>query len=359
MPGRTMAAVHEGHIARSTATTGSIAALAAAFTGLLVAPDAQAQDFYAGKTITVVVANPAGSGYDAYGRLLARHLSKYIAGKPTVIVQNMPGAGSIKATDFTVNVAPKDGTLFTLAMPGALVEPLTGDPAKYRYDPRTIAYIGTMDSGTRMCMTVPSSKVKTMADARKTKAIMAATAAGSSAYDYPNFLNALTGTQFSVVTGYPGPADLFLAAERGEADGLCGIDVSTYTALRPGWLAGDKKANPLLQVGLEPNPKVTAMGFPSVWEFVKPEDKALVELIVSQQVFQRPFLAPPGTPPAQLKVLRTAFMEALKDPELQAEAAKSKLELKPKSGEDVEALVKKMYAAPKELIARMARVIRP
>ncbi|MEQ1715559.1 MAG: tripartite tricarboxylate transporter substrate-binding protein [Hyphomicrobium sp.] len=323
------------------------------------ASPAVAQDFYAGKTLTVVVGNTAGSGYDTYGRLLARHITKYVPGKPAVIVQNMPGAGSIKATDYTYSVAPKDGTLVTLAMPGALVEPLTGDPTKYRYDPVKIAYIGTMDSGTRMCMTRPGSSIKSMADARRTKTIMAATAAGSSAYDYPNFINALTGTQFTVVTGYPGPGDMFLAADRGEAEGLCGIEYSTYTALRPNWLAGEKKGNPLVQLGLEVNPRVTALGFPSIWEFIKPDDKALVELIVSQQVFQRPFLAPPGTPEPQIKALRTAFMAALKDPELLEEAKKSNIEINAKSGEEVEALVKKIYAAPKGLIERMAKVIRP
>ena len=167
------------------------------------------------------------------------------------------------------------------------------------------------------------------------------------------------GTQFGVVTGYPGPGDMFLAAERGEAEGVCGIEYSTYTALRPSWLTGEKKGNPLLQLGLEVNPRITALGFPSIWEFIKPEDKSLVELIVSQQVFQRPFLAPPGTPEPQLKVLRTAFMAAMKDAELLEEAKKSNVEINPRSGEEVEALVKKIYAAPKELIDRMAKVIRP
>lgn len=320
---------------------------------------AMAQDFYAGKTLTIVVANTAGSGYDAYGRLLARHIVKYIPGRPTVIVQNMPGAGSIKATDFTANVAPKDGTLMTLAMPGAMIEPLTGDPTKYRYDPTKLAYIGTMDSGTRLCMTVPNSKVKSIADAKSTKSIMAATAAGSSAFDYPHFLNAIIDTQFTVVTGYPGPGDMYLAAERGEADGVCGLEFSTYTTLRPAWLTGEKKANPLIQLGQEPNPKVTALGFPSIWAFTKPEDKPLVELFVSQQVFQRPFMAPPGIPESQLKTLRAAFMSALKDPELIDEAHKGNMELNPRSGEEVEALVKKIYAAPKDLVARMARAIRP
>lgn len=334
--------------------------LAAAFSSLALAFPAGAQDFYAGKQLTLVIANPAGGGYDTYGRLLARHIVKHIPGKPGIIVQNMPGAGSIKATDYTANVAPKDGTVFTLVLPGAMVEPLTtSDPSKYRYDPTRLAYIGTMDAGTRVCMTSHASKVKTIEDAQKQKSIIAATAAGSSAYDYPHFLNALIGTQFNVVTGYPGPGDVFLAAERGEADGLCGFDISTFTALRPGWLTGEKKGNALLQLGLEENPKVTAMGFPTVWKYLKPQDRELVELIVSQQVFQRPFIAPPGTPDAQIKILRQAFMAALADPELIAEAAKANIELNAKSGAEVEALVKKIYSAPKELIARMARVIRP
>lgn len=326
---------------------------------LLAATSGAAQDIYAGKTITVIVGNTAGSGYDAYGRLLARHMSKYVPGKPATIVQNMPGAGSIKATDYTYSVAPKDGTVFTLAMPGALVEPLTGDPAKYRYDPTRIAYIGTMDSGTRLCMTVHTSKVKTFEDARKTRTVIAATAAGSSAYDYPHFINALAGSQFNVVTGYPGPGDVFLATERGEADGLCGFDISTFNSLRPAWMSGPTKGNPLLQLGLEVNPAATALGFPSIWSFIKPDDKALVELIVSQQVFQRPFLAPPGTPEPQLKILRAAFMAAMKDPELIAEASKASLEINARSGEDVEALIRKIYAAPKDLLARMAKVTRP
>lgn len=337
-----------------------IAAVAAlAFSSGRHLDQAQAQDLYAGKQLTIVVANTAGSGYDTYGRLLARHITKYIPGKPAVIVQNMPGAGSIKATDYTVNVAPKDGTTIALAMPGALVEPLTGDPTKYRYDPIKIAYIGTMDSGTRLCMTRPGSLIRTMDDARKNRTIMAATALGSSAFDYPHFINSVAGTKFNVVTGYPGPGDLFLAAERGEAEGLCGLEFSTFTTLRPGWLTGDKRGNPLVQLGLEVNPRVTELGFPPIWDFIKPEDKPLVELIVSQQVFQRPFLAPPETPAAQLKVLRTAFMAALKDPELLEEAKKSSIELNPKSGEEVEALVKKIYAAPKDLIDRMAKAIRP
>ena len=323
------------------------------------APERSKQDVYQGKTITLFVANTAGSGYDAYGRLLARHMPKYIPGKPSFIVQNMPGAGSIKAAEYTYLIAPKDGTQFTLVMPGALVEPLTGDPTKYRYDQTRFSYVGTADSGTRLCATAPRSKVKTFADAKAGKSIIAATAAGSSAFDYPNMLNALAGSKFEIVTGYPGPGDMFLAVDRGEADGICGIDVSTYRTLRPDWLTVPGKANFFMQAGLEPNADLLRQGIPSIWDFIEPANRPVVELIVSQQVFQRPFLAPPGTPAPQLKLLRAAFMSAVADPELREEARKSNLDLNAKSGEDVEALVKKIYSAPKELIEKMAKAIRP
>ncbi len=324
-----------------------------------LASTAAAQDFYKGKTVTIIVGNPAGSGYDAYGRLLARHLPKHLPGQPNIIVQNMPGAGSVKAADYTYNIAPSDGTAFALAMPATLVEPLTAPPGQYRYEPTKFAYIGTMDSGTRVCVTSGKSPVKSIADARTTKVIMAATAPASSAFQYPKFMNVLAGTKFEIVTGYKGPADVFLAVDRGEADGACGLDVSTFQSLRPDWL-GKKTVNLLTQFGREPNKELLALGLPSHLDFIKdPEDRKIVDLIVTQQVFQRPYLAPPKTPPERVKLLREAFMAAVRDPELIAEAKNQKLELNPKSGQEVEALVKEIYSAPKELLARMQKVISP
>jgi tripartite-type tricarboxylate transporter receptor subunit TctC len=321
---------------------------------------ARGEDFYQGKTVNLIVGVDAGSGYDAYGRLLARHMPKYMPGKPVILVQNMPGAASITAAQHLYVVAPKDGTAFGILFPGALVEPLTGDPAKYRYDPTKFEYIGTADSGTRLCFTSAASKVRTFADARTTKVLMASTASGSSSWDYPHFLNALGGSKFEVITGYKGPADLLLAMERGEAEGVCGLDVSTVKTLRPDWFApGAGKAHFLAQAGLQPKEELTKLGIPSIWEFITGDNRQVAELIVSQQVFGRPFVAPPGVPEAQLKILRTAFMASWGDPELVAEAAKMKLELNPKGGEEVGALIRKTYAAPKDLLDRMTKAIRP
>lgn len=329
-----------------------------ALAGVLASGAVRAEDFYQGKTIGIVVGNDAGSGYDAYARLLARHMPKHIPGKPAIIIQNMPGAASMTAALYLYAVAPKDGTVFGILFPGALVEPLTGDPAKYRYDPTKLAYIGTADSGTRLCFTSASSKVRTFADARTTKAVMAATQQGSSSWDYPHFLNALGGAKFEVVTGYKGPGDMLLAMERGEAEGVCGLDVSTVRTLRPDWF-GASKVNFLVQAGLEPKPDLTQLGIPSIWDFITGENRKVAELIVSQQVFGRPFLAPPGVPEPQLKMLRAAFMAAWTDPELVAEAKKMKLEVNPLGGDEVAALVTRLYATPKDLLARMTKAIRP
>ena len=318
----------------------------------------EAQPFYEGKTVSIVVGIDAGSGYDAYGRLFARYLGRHLPGHPTVIVQNMPGAASVKAAEYIHSIAPKDGTQLGIVFPNALVDPMTLEPSRRRYDPTRFEYIGTADSGTRVCFTYQTSKVRTIEEAQRSKVIIAATTRGGPGWDYSMLLNALAGTKFEIVTGYKAGPDQFLAMERGEAEGMCSLDVSTLRTLRPDWL-GSTKANFLLQAGLEVNPELTGLGIPPIWKFIKSEDRPIVELVVGQQVFQRPYIAPPGTAPAQLAALRQAFLAAHAEPELKVEAVKMKLSLNVKSGEEVAALVKRMYSSPPELIDRMTRIIRP
>ncbi len=327
-------------------------------TALAAAAPAGAADFYASKNLTLVVGSAAGTGYDVYGRAVGRHIVNHIPGRPVMVVQNMPGAGSTRAAEYIAKIAPKDGTVIAIVFPGAVTAPLTAPPGKYRYDPRELQYIGTVDSGTRMCSTSLKSKVKTFEDARKHEAVIGSTSPGGSTYDYPTMLNRLTGTKFKVVTGYKSTGSIALAVERGEADGWCGVDVSTYYAVRPNWIP-KKEVNFLVQLGLEPHPEMTKAGFPSIWNFVPPENKAVMELIVSQQVFQRPFIAPPGTPADRMKLLVDAFDKTMTDAAFVAEATKAKLSLNPRKGTTVKALVDKMYASPKELIDRMAKATAP
>jgi tripartite-type tricarboxylate transporter receptor subunit TctC len=319
---------------------------------------AHSQDFYAGKMVTLVVGSAAGTGYDVYGRAVGRHLVKHIPGKPGIVVQNMDGAGSIRATEWLANIAPKDGTTIAIIFPGAIVKPLTEKPGRYRYDPARLEYLGTADSGTRMCSTSLKSKVRTFEDAQKEVAVIASTSPGGSTFDYPTMLNRLAGTKFRVVTGYKSTGSIALAVERGEADGWCGVDLSTYMAVRPTWIP-NKEVNFLIQLGLEPHDEMTKIGFPSIWKYVAPENKKVMELIVSQQVFQRPFVAPPGTPADRIAVLRAAFEATMKDKEFLAEADKGKLAVNPRTGEQVKKLVAEMYAAPKDVVERMAKAVAP
>lgn len=323
--------------------------------GAATAFAAEPAPYYQGKQIIVIVGNPAGGGYDVYARLLARHMPKYLPGQPAFIVQNMPGAGSINAAQHLANVAAKDGTAMGVLVPGAIFDPLIEGLAKFRYDPGKFEYIGSADSGTRICFTSRQSGIKSLDDARKTKVVVASTAPQSSATDYALFMNALADTKFEVVLGYKGPADLLLAMERGEAAGVCALDSATVASIRPDWLE-DGTINLLVQAGLQPTPDIKA---PSLWNYISGANRPVAELIVSQQEFGRPFMAPPGIPAEPLKLLREAFNSALKDPELIAEARKMKLGLTPKSGEEVAAIVRKLYAATPDLVERARRILRP
>jgi tripartite-type tricarboxylate transporter receptor subunit TctC len=333
----------------------AVASLAVGLLGAATGSQASAADYFHGKQISVVVGNPAGSGFDAYARLLTRHMGKHLPGNPAFIVQNMPGAGSITAAQYIANVAPKDGTVFGILVPGAIFEPLIEEPGKFRYDPGKFEYLGTADSGTRLCFTSAASGIKTIEDASKGKVIVASTAPQSSATDYALFMNALAGTKFEIVMGYKGPADLLLAMERGEAAGICALDSATLASIRPDWISTGK-VNLLVQAGLEVNPDIKA---PPIWDYIKGENRAVAELIVGQQEYGRPFMAPPGVNPEALKILRKAFMDTMKDPELIAEADKMKIGVNAKSGEEISKIIAKTYASSPELIKRTKQVLRP
>jgi tripartite-type tricarboxylate transporter receptor subunit TctC len=327
-----------------------------AVVGLLIGNQALAQGSYQGKTVTVVVGTDAGGGFDIYGRAVARHIQKHLPGQPNVIVQNMPGAGSMKAAEYLYGIAPKDGTVIAIVFPAALTEPLIAAPGKLRYDPTKFGYLGTADSATWLCITSGKSKIKTFEDAQKIPSTMAGVAAGSSTVDYVNMFNALADTKFKLVSGYKSTAEVVLAIDRGEADGVCGYDVSSLKAQKPDWF-GTPLANLIVQAGLEPSEEMTKMGVPSIWKYVTGENRKVAELIVSQQVFGRPFMAPPGVPERELNLLRTAFMATMADPEFLADTERVKLAVNPKSGDEVSGLIQKVYAAPKEVIERMKQAL--
>jgi len=318
----------------------------------------QASEFYAGKTIEFLIGGDVGGGYDIYARVIGRHLGRHIPGNPTVVPKNMPGAGSGRAAAFIGSVVPKDGTVIGTVFPGVIMGPLLDDRAESLFDPVTFAYLGTADSGTRVCVTFEHSEVKTYEDAMARKTIIGASAAGGSTRDYANLHRNAAGANFDVVTGYKGTAEIFLAMERGEVDGMCGLDWVSLKSQRPDWLR-DRKINILVQVSLEPDPELSKMGVPEIWKYVaKADDKNAVELVVGQQVFGRPYLAPPGVPSERVQTLRTAFMATLRDTEFLADAERSRVDITPSPGEKVQQIVEKLYSTPKKVIERAKDIIR-
>jgi tripartite-type tricarboxylate transporter receptor subunit TctC len=343
----------------SLKTTTIHAALTATAIAAALAAPAHAADYYAGKTIELVVGSDAGGGYDIYARTVARHISRHIPGNPNVIVKNMPGAGSSRAGIYISTVAPKDGGSVGALMPGAIMGPLLDDKPNLQFDPTKVIYIGTADSGVRICTTFQNSKIKTFEDAQKQKTVLGASAAGGSTRDYDYLLNKTAGAKFDVVSGYQGTVDIALAMERGEVDGMCGWDWSSVKSQKSDWVR-DKKLNVLVQVALEPEAELTKMGVPLIWQYItKEDDRKVAELVVSQQVFQRSYIAPPGTPKEQIDILRTAFDATVADPQFLADAEKMKISITPLSGAKVQALVEKLYATPKDLIERAKNVIKP
>src|SRR5215470_16141134 len=223
-------------------------ALAAAL--CLSGPATHAADFYAGKTIEMIVGSDVGGGYDTYTRAIARHIGRHLPGNPSVVVKNMPGAGSGRAAAYLYSVAPKDGTSIAAPFPGIVLSPLLDDRQETAFDPAKFTYIGTADNGTRLCATFAASKTKTFDDALRQKTRMGASGLGASTRDYVLFKKKTTDVQFELVMGYKGSADILLAMERGEIDGLCGWDWTSVKSQRPDWIR-DGKLNVLVQVGLQ------------------------------------------------------------------------------------------------------------
>ncbi len=320
---------------------------------------AAAADFYAGKTIEIVVGSAAGGGYDIYARALAKYWGNYIPGHPAFIVRNMPGAGSARSLAYISTNAPKDGTVIAAPMPGAILGPLLDDKPQTGFDPTKVIYIGTADSGVRVCVTSEKSKIKTFDDALKQKTIMGATGGHGSSSDYAYLHKHTSGAKFDVVTGYVGMADTSLAMEQGELDGTCGWDWSSLKSMKPDWVK-NKRMNILVQVGLDTDPELDKLGVPKVWQYVPAEDdRKVVELIASQQVFMRFFIAPPGTPPEQIATLRQSFDKAVKDENFLKDAERLHIAIEPLPGEKVQNLVKKIYDTPKDIVERTKRAINP
>jgi tripartite-type tricarboxylate transporter receptor subunit TctC len=327
---------------------------------LLLAGSATAQEgvanFYRGKTIQMIVGTSAGGGYDLYGRLVARYMGRYIPGSPNIVVSNMAGAASIVATQHIAIAAPKDGSVIGAIFPGALIEQLIGDKGKVRYDARKLTQIGSANSELYVCIVRSDAGVKSFEDFLKGNILIGASAAGGSTRDFPLLLTSVLGANFKVVSGYPGSTEILLAIEKGEVQGACGLGWSTVSVQRGQWLRnGFIKI--VAQEGMLSNPELDKQGVPLAYSFAKtPEQQQVMQVHYEPLTFGRPFIAAPEVPADRVEALQAAFIKAMADPELRAEAERLKLDIAPAPGKEVAAIVRKIFALPSKAIeaARVA-----
>jgi tripartite-type tricarboxylate transporter receptor subunit TctC len=343
--------------ARSTAVPGAPFGLAlAALVTLGAAPSlAQTPDAIT-KPVSIYVAGSAGGGIDLYARLLGRHIGRHIEGNPAIDVQDMPGAGGIRAANFLAVTAPKDGTALATFAGGPLSEPLVGvrNPG---YDMSEFQWIGTISRDVSLCISWKGGPFDTIQDAMKQEMMVGGTGAGSDTDSIPVVLNAVLGTKFKVVTGYPGTQETFLAMENGEVNGRCGLTYSSLKSTKPDWLR-DHKVNILLQIALEKSPELADV--PLALDLIqKPDDKKLLQLVTIGTVTGRPFAAPPGTPPGKVENLRRALAETVKDPAFIADAASIQAEVSPMLGPQIQDIITQAYATPKPIIERAKALLNP
>jgi tripartite-type tricarboxylate transporter receptor subunit TctC len=316
---------------------------------------ADAQDsveqFYRGKNINIYIGSSAGGGYDSYARALGRHVSKYIPGNPTIVPQNMPGAGGNKVAGYVYSVAPKDGTAIGAIFPGSVLQPLIGDTA-VQHDPAKFIYLGSANSDVYTCVVRTDAPVKTFKDVLTQEMIVGASNEGGTTRDMPTVSNNVLGAKFRVVTGYGGTQEIALAVERNEVHGICGFGYTSLLTIRPDWV-GRGVVRVLVQENAKGSPILNQMGVPRTVDFAKTaEDRQIMELVYSQGIFGRPYVFPPGVPADRVAALRKAFMAAFQDKELLAEAARIKLDVEAISGEDVQSMVAKLFATPAHIVER-------
>lgn len=330
------------------------AALLAALVFSIAARADAIGDFYKGKTISIIVGFGPGGGYDLYARTLARHLGDHLAGKPNVVVQNMVGAGGVTAANHVYNVAAKDGTVIAAVNQGtAMYQLLSGKGAQY--DPAKFAWLGSMTFSNNVVYTWNATGIKTIDDLKTREIPVGGSGVISDANIYPNVLNALIGAKFKIINGYSGTNETNLAIERGELFGRGGGSYASLVSTRPDWLR-DKKITILVQVGTEKEPDLPDV--PLLTDLVNGGEAHQIAALVTMPVAigYNEWMAP-EVPQDRLKAMRAAYAASLKDPALLADAAKQKLEIRSKTGEQLEALVKDAAKIPKPVLEKTKAIL--
>ena len=313
-----------------------------------------AEQFYKGRQLSMVVFSGAGSTYDIYARLLARHLGEHIPGNPTFVVQNMLGAGGLKVEEYLYRIAPKDGSVIGTIGRGLPFEPMLGRN-EVNVDPLKFTWVGSINRDVSLALSWSTSPVKTFDDLKKHELLVPGTGAGADSEIMPRAFNQLAGTRFKIIEGYRDTPVGALAMERGELDGVGYWSWSSIMAAHPDWVR-DKKVNLLFHTGMAPI--ADAPGVPSIRDLVTdPVDHRALTFLLAREVMGRPYLAPPGLPPDRTAALRAAFAATLRDPAFVADAKHARLDVALVTGAEIDALLKDSAAAPQDVIARVKQAL--
>jgi len=326
-----------------------------AFITALLALPASAQEFYAGKTVTIVVGSAPGGSYDLYARLIAQHIGKYIPGHPAFVVQNMPGANSKLMAGYVYNVVPKDGTGLGAPLNTVALNQMLEGRAQ-NFDAAKFNWLGAVSSPANVLVTWHTSGVKSIEDAQKKEVIIGATTAGTTQEMYPAMANNLLGTKFKIVTGYKASTEVNIAMERGETQGRGANTYLAYRFQNPDWIR-DKKINFIFQMTETRDPAMPDV--PTLLEYAKNEEqRKVILLMVKSETVGRPLLAPPGVPAERVAMLRKALMEVVKDPGFLAEAEKAQLEISPVTGEELQTIVQEIVDTPKDIVEKYKAAVK-
>jgi len=319
-----------------------------ALSALAIAPGLAQESFYKGKQIRIIISAGVSGGYNEYARLLAAHMGSHIAGKPDFIVQSMPGAGGLLATNYLYAQAPQDGTTLGLIHSSVPLAPLFGTQGA-RFEAQKFNWIGSLDRSDGPCTAWYTSPAKTWADLLQTPFIVGSSGVGSQMDIYPAMLNKLFGTKIKVIGGYKDGGSIFHAMEREEIHGRCGPQLTAIRSLRPQWLTERKIVIPIMVSEQRSRDFPDA---PSVMEFAKDEPtRQQIRLLIVTQDLDRPVLAPPGVPAERLKLLREAFNATMADPAFRADIDKLRLTLDWVPGEGVAKTIAAAYAMPPAVVA--------
>lgn len=331
-------------------TNGSWVVLAVAFAFTFGTAAARAEtvaDFYRGKQISWILSADAGGGYSAYALAFAPYFTAHIPGNPKIVVQNMPGAGGIRAMMYLSSVAPKDGSTIGMVHSSVPFAPLYGiNEAKF--DPRQMQWIGSLDASTGICVAWHTSRIKTWQDMLEREFTVGGSGAGSHMETLPSMINRLFGAKMKVISGYKGGNAIYLAMERGEVEGRCGGLMSSIASTRPDWFP-QKKINIPIQIALERSPLIPDT--PALGEFAKDDrTKQILQLFTAPQSMDRPILVPQGAPTERVAALREAFHAAMNDPGFVAEAKKQHLQIQEIDGASVEKILAHAYTLPPDVV---------